>query len=470
MSQYHRRAFVKALAAASALASYGKAWGAARATARPAAQAALPNVIFIMADDLGYADLSCTGSHHIRTPAIDSIARDGVQLRQGYSSTPICSPTRTALLTGCYAQRFAIGLEEPPGQNAPNGIGVPLDRPTIASVMKAQGYHTKLIGKWHLGDLDGHSPLDHGYDDFLGIVEGAADYFRHHMVMGGKDLGVGLARDRAAITADGYLTDTFGDEAVRTIEAAAGKPLFLSLHFNAPHWPWEGREDAALAQKIGASFHYEGGSLAKYREMVEAMDQNVAKVLAALKRTGMVDNTIVVFTSDNGGERFSETWPFTGQKGEVLEGGIRVPILMRWPGRIAPGSKSEQVMASMDFLPTLLAMAGGNPATAGTFDGIDLSAQLAGKAAPMERTLFWRFKANEQAALRQGDWKYVKLGGKEHLFNLAEDERERAERATADPARLAAMRVLWDNWNARMLPYRVDGNSEQIKSAYPDRY
>ncbi|MFY7834936.1 MAG: sulfatase [Novosphingobium sp.] len=464
MTTFHSRRNVMAgMTAAVALA-------AAPLRAASGRKGSQPNVVFIMADDMGYADLSCTGSHHIKTPAIDSIATGGIMLRQGYSSTPICSPTRTALLLGCYAQRFALGLEEPVTANAPPDLGPPSDRPTLASVFRAQGYHTKLIGKWHLGEPGVHGPLQHGYDEFLGIVEGAADYFRHRMVVGGKEVGIGLARDNARTEAGGYLTDTFGDEAVRTIEAAGDKPLFLSLHFNAPHWPWEGREDAAAAKVIGTSTHNDGGSLGKYREMVEIMDQNVAKVLAALDRTGKADNTIVVFTSDNGGERFSETWPFVGQKGEVLEGGIRVPLMMRWPARIAAGSRSDQVMASMDFLPTLLAMAGGNVAKAGRFDGMDLSRQMVGDAAAVERTLFWRFNASAQAAVRQGDWKYVKLGGKEHLFNLAQDERERAERALAEPQRLAAMRDLWDQWNAQMLPYRVNGASESLKGSYPDRY
>lgn len=462
ISGIKRRQFLGGLSLAALLS--GTALEAVR---RPAHQ---PNIVFIMADDLGYADLSCTGSHHIETPAIDSIASGGVQLRQGYSNAPICSPTRTALLTGRYQQRFALGLEEPLGANAPLGIGLPAGTPTLASVLKARGYHTKLVGKWHLGDPPEHGPLQHGYDDFFGIVEGAADYHRHHMVIGGKDVGVGLARGNAAVEEHGYLTDLLGDEAVRTIEGAGAAPFLLSLHFNAPHWPWEGREDAEVARTLGASFHYNGGSLAKYREIVEAMDQNVAKVLDALKRTGLADNTIVVFTSDNGGERFSETWPFTGYKGELLEGGVRVPLLMRWPARIAPGSKSEQVMVSMDFLPTLLAMAGGDPAAAGKFDGLDLSAQLAGTAAPIERTLYWREKAGGQAALREGNWKYLKLGGKEHLFNLAEDERERADLAADDPDRLRAMRLKWDAWNAGVLPYPLGSYSEDLHDHYPDRY
>lgn len=429
-----------------------------------------PNIVFIMADDLGYADLSCTGSHHIRTPAIDSIAADGLQLTQGYSSTPICSPTRTALLTGCYAQRFLVGLEEPLGNNVPTNIGVPYDVPTIASILRSAGYQTKLIGKWHLGRPPEHGPLQHGYDEFLGIVEGAADYFRHHLVSNGEEVGIGLARDNVAIDESGYLTDLLGDEAVRTIESPSARPFFISLHFTAPHWPWEGREDAAVAQALQRSSHNEGGSLKKYREMVEVMDQNVAKVLAALQRTGQAGNTIVIFTSDNGGERFSETWPFVGQKGEVLEGGVRVPILIRWPAFIAAGSRSEQVMASMDFLPTLLTMTGGHPTQAGVFDGFDLSSQLLGSVQPVERTLFWRFKAHNQAAVRKGEWKYVKIAGEEHLFNLAEDVRERADRAQAEPSRVAAMRALWDSWNSDMLPYGMDGNSQDLRREYVDRY
>lgn len=433
------------------------------------AAAAQPNVVFIMADDLGYADLSCTGSRHIRTPAIDSIARQGLAVEQGYASTPICSPTRTALLTGRYAQRLAVGLEEPIGSGT-KGLGVPHDQPTLPSVFKAMGYRTGLIGKWHLGDPPEHSPLRHGYDSFLGIVEGGADYFLHRLTFGGKPAGSGLVENDKVIERPGYLTDVFGDEAVRTIEAAGDQPFFLSLHFTAPHWPWEGREDEALARKIGNSFHYDGGSLAKFREMVEAMDQNVAKVLAALERSGKADNTIVVFTSDNGGERFSDTWPYIGRKGEVLEGGIRVPLLLRWPGKIKAGGSIAQVMSSMDFLPTLLSLAGGDPAKAGRFDGIDLSRQLLGKAAPVERTMFWRMKADTQAAVRQGSWKYVGIGGKEYLFDLAADARESANAAAANPAKLTELKSLWDEWNRQMLPYPLGSFSTSNRGSYPDRY
>lgn len=457
-----RRRLVQALG----LVSVAAGTGVGRALAAPFSPA--PNIVFIMADDLGYADLSCTGSHHIHTPAIDSIATQGVLLRQGYANSAVCSATRTALLTGCYQQRFAVGLEEPVGPTAPLGIGVPKDRPTIASLLKALGYRTKLIGKWHLGEPPEHGPLSHGYDQFFGILPGAVDYFRHRFVLNGKEGKTGLIEGDTEISREGYLTDIFGDEAVRTIEAADSAPFFMSLHFTAPHWPWEGPDDAEIAKTLSSSFDYDGGSLATYKKMVEAMDANVAKVLAALDRMGKAENTIVVFTSDNGGERFSETWPFIGAKGELLEGGIRVPLMVRWPERIARGSHSEQVMISMDFLPTLLRMAGGR-VPAGAFDGFELSAQLLG-ARPIERTLFWRYKAGEQAAVRAGDWKYLKLGGKEHLFNLAQDERERADLGLRDPARLAALRRQWDAWNAQMLPYPLNSFSEGLKATYADRY
>ena len=462
MARFNRRTFVAGLGATGAL--VGSA-----ALAKVKSSGRLPNIIFIMADDLGYADLSCTGSRNNKTPHIDSIATNGIRLTQGYANSCICSPTRTGLLSGCYQQRFAVGLEEPLGPFAPEGIGLPFEQRTIASTLREQGYETALVGKWHLGDPPKHSPLAHGYDHFFGIAQGGADYHRHKAIMGGKEVGTGLFKDNEEVAQAGYLTDLFGDEAVRIIKQQRAKPLFLSLHFTAPHWPWEGREDAEAAKKIKDFFHYDGGSLKTFANMVAAMDENVGKVLAALKAQGELENSLIIFTSDNGGERFSDTWPFTGVKGELLEGGIRVPILAQWPGQIAKGSLSDQVMISMDFLPTFLSIARGQAGDR-EFDGLDLSAQLTGKAAPIERTLFWRFKANEQAAVRKGDWKYLKLGAKEHLFNLSEDARERVERAGANPEKLRELKGLHDQWNQQMLPYPLGSYTEDVQRSYPDRY
>ncbi|WP_260927625.1 sulfatase [Novosphingobium sp. 9] len=450
-------------AAAGAVAIAAPA-GAARAATgtRP-----YPDVIFIMADDMGYADLSITGSHHIRTPAIDSIGTGGTVLHQSYSSSPVCSASRTAIITGCYQGRFRVGLDEPLAE-LPPGLGLPADRPTLPGLFRKAGYRTALVGKWHLGTPPLNGPLEHGYDSFYGIVEGAADYFIHHTVHDGKPVGIGLAQGDKPLEATGYLTDLFGAQAVKEIEAAGDKPLFLSLHFNAPHWPWEGREDEAIAKTLKDSRDTSGGNLAKYAEMTQIMDENVGKVLAALKHAGRED-AIVVFTSDNGGERFSETWPFVGQKGELLEGGIRVPGLVRAPGRIAAGSNIDQPIVGMDWLPTLFALATGKSAD-GTFDGLDLSPQLTGKAAPVARTIYWRYKANDQAAVRQGDWKYLKLGDKEHLFNVVQDERERADFFDVNKDKVKELKALWDKWNAQMIPYPLGSFSEDVKKWYPDRY
>ncbi|MEH6758389.1 MAG: sulfatase-like hydrolase/transferase [Parasphingorhabdus sp.] len=428
----------------------------------------LPNIIFIMADDLGYADLGCTGSRTIKTPHIDSLAENGMLLPQGYANSSICSPTRTGLLTGCYQHRFPVGLEEPVGPWTPEGTGIPEERRTISEVLRARGYETSLVGKWHLGNSPDIGPTRHGYDHFFGILDGGADYFRHRPVMGGQDVGSFLMEQEVEAQRVGYLTDVFGDEAVNRIRNKR-KPLFMSLHFTAPHWPWEGREDEQVARELINIYHYDGGSLDTYRRMVEAMDDNVGKVLAALRDRGELENTIIIFTSDNGGERFSDVWPFIGMKGELLEGGIRVPILWQWPAGSPRGVVSEQMMMSMDFLPTLLAIAGGKSMPS-EFDGMDLSPQLMRGATPIERTLFWRMKNAGQAAARRGDWKFLKLGDKQQLFNLRQDQHERANLAQKNPEKMRELQSAWDAWNVQMLPYPADSYSHDNRDFLIERY
>ncbi|MFC7047555.1 sulfatase family protein [Emcibacter nanhaiensis] len=457
-----RREFIAAAAAAGVLSS--------TSFAKSGKADAPPNIIFIMADDIGYADVGVYGQRHIGTPNIDKLARDGLMLTQGYANSSICSPTRTALATGCYQQRFVIGLEEPVGRDAPEDIGLPLEQPTIASVLKKQGYHTALVGKWHLGDTPWHGPLQHGYDHFFGIQKGAADYFRHRVEFDRDAPGDGLYLDNEPVERQGYLTKLFADETIDIIRKSGGKtPFFISLHFNAPHWPWEGPHDEEVSGKLKSIFHMDGGTLETYAEMVRSMDSNIGRVLATLDELNIADNTIVIFTSDNGGERFSDTWPFVGVKGELLEGGIRVPLTIRWPARIKPGSLSDQVMTSMDFAPTLLKAAGGTPANY-SFDGMDLLPVLLGEEKPRERTLFWRFKANEQAAVRQGEWKYLKMADQEHLFNVVRDPRERAELKHRHPEKFAELKALHAKWNKGMLPYPDSSFSEDVHRSYSDRY
>ncbi|WP_166036925.1 sulfatase-like hydrolase/transferase [Sphingosinicella sp. YJ22] len=426
------------------------------------------NIVFILADDLGYADLSCYGRRDYETPKIDGLAAGGVKLTQGYANSCVCSPTRVALITGRYQQRLRVGLEEP--INDVNfEVRLPDGHPTLPSLLKGLGYRTALIGKWHVGVAPEAGPLAFGYDYFFGYPFGGTNYYQQTDSSGRivpRDL---VFRNREPVRVEGYLTDALGDEAAAWIGAGTG-PFFLSLHFNAAHFPWVAPGDRAAAAAWTDDFDRNQGNLEIYGQMVGSLDANVGKVLAAIDRLGLANDTIVVFTSDNGGERFSDTWPFTGAKGELLEGGLRVPLIVRWPGRVAANTVSPQVMTTMDFLPTLLGAVGGRPDPAFPSDGEDLMPVLRGHASVRSRRLFWRHRTATQEAVRDGDWKYLLLGGKEHLFNLAYDERERADRSAEEPAKLAELKNAYAAWNASMLIYPPDSFSYDVKQIDADRY
>lgn len=407
-----------------------------------------PNILFIMADDFGFADASCYGRRDYATPSIDRLAAEGVRLTQAYANSAVCSATRCALMTGQYQYRLPVGLEEP---IAGRDVGLPPDHPTLPGLLRAAGYATTLVGKWHLGLLPKYGPLQSGYERFFGCRTGVVDYFRHTSSGHKHDL---WDQDEL-VYRHGYMTDLLGDRAVAAVgrHAAELRPFLLSLHFTAPHWPWEGPDDEAESQRlIGKPLHhFDGGTLATYARIVARMDMQIGRVLDALDANGLAENTIVVFTSDNGGERFSDTWPFTGKKSELLEGGLRIPALLRWPLRISPGV-CEQVTATMDWLPTLLAAAGAAPDPGYPPDGIDLLALLAPGAVPVPRRLFWRFKAHAQRAVRDGDWKLLEIAGNSFLFDIAADPLERAnlkERHRAVYDRLASAYAAWE---ATMLP------------------
>lgn len=434
------------------------------AAARKTPGGARPNVLFILADDMGYADLGCYGRRDYETPRLDALAADGVRLTQGYANSSVCSATRTALVTGRYQYRFRIGLEEP-AMDDPR-LGLPADTVTMPGLFKKLGYHTSLIGKWHVGAPPRFGPKKNGYSTFYGIYGPGSDYFEYER-RGGN---LALVDNGTPVDSHNYLTDMLASRAVTEIQsyASAGTPFFMSLHFTAPHWPWEGPNDHARAEALQNIFDKSGGNIAVYAEMVRSLDANVGRVLDALAGSGVADNTIVVFTSDNGGERFSDVWPFIGMKGELLEGGIRVPLIARWPGRIARGGTSEQVMTSMDFLPTLLAATGYRDIPALNLDGQNVLPALLG-AQPIDRRLFWRYKVRDQAAVRDGRWKYLKMDGKEYLFDLEADQRERAELQHEHPQKLAELRAYYEAWNKTMLPYPADSYSYDLRDFVVDR-
>ncbi len=428
-----------------------------------------PNIVFILADDMGWADLSVYGQTEFETPNLDRLAGDGVRFTQAYANSAVCSATRFALMTGRYQYRLPGGLEEPLiGQK---NLGLPPEHATLASLLRDSGYATGLIGKWHLGSLPEFGPLRSGYEYFFGNYGGAVDYFTYQPP-GGAESAPDLYENEVPVERAGYYTYLLTDEAEKYITQRASQdaPFLLSLHFTAPHWPWEGPTDEAVARELKDLFHYDGGSLKVYAEMVKALDESVGRILSALDEQSLQDNTIVVFTSDNGGERFSKNWPFIGQKSELLEGGLRVPTLMRWPGRLSP-QVSDQVTITMDWLPTLLAAVGVSPSADYPLDGEDILPVLDGRAAEHERTLYWRYKSNRQRAVRDGRWKYLKINDHEFLFDVVEDVRERANLKQKHPDIFSRLQEQWLSWDRDMLPV-----TEDIFSIFPtpdaqaDRY
>lgn len=421
-----------------------------------------PNIVYIMADDLGYADVGVYGRGDIKTPNIDALARQGVRFTQAYANSAVCSASRLALITGRYQYRLRLGLEEPLGFSP--DIGLPPEHPTLPSLLKKQGYGTTLIGKWHLGFMPKFGPLQSGYDHFYGHRGGGVDYFTHKGPRGNPDFW----EDNVRIEKNGYITGLFGDRAVQVVNqyAASKQPFLLSLHFNAPHWPWELPGDEAEARRIDGSmlYHHDGGTQKIYRGMVEAMDVQIGRVLRALQSKGLSNNTIVIFTSDNGGERFSDMWPFSGQKNELLEGGIRIPAIISWPAQLPKNRIIEQQAMHMDWLPTLLTAAGSAPDPAYPTDGMNLLPQLQG-AAPVARKLYWRYKSNHQRALRDGDYKFLKILDNTYLFNVVEDPLERANLKALKPDIYRRLVDEWQVWNRDMLPELAESLGGAVEAA-----
>lgn len=423
------------------------------ATAPKHSPAARPNIIFILADDLGWGDLSCYGRPDYRTPHIDRLASQGTRFTDAYSASAVCTPTRVGLITGRYPARLKIGLIEPlPADN--REVGLDPGHPTIASLLKGIGYDTALVGKWHMGFRPEWGPNAHGFDEFFGILAGAADYHLHKTGLGEPDLYENLK----PVEQHGYLTDLFTDRAVKYISSRRTSPFYLSLHYTAPHWPWQDRtggERVIFTDKtIEPVTMGGGGSLKVYAEMIRILDEGVGRVMQAVKARGIDRNTLVIFTSDNGGERFSYQWPFSGEKGDLLEGGIRVPAIARWPSVIPANRVTHQMAISMDWTATILAAAETKPAEGYPLDGINLLPSLRGGSPTQNRTFFWRIY--DQDAVRQGNWKYFRSGNRRKLFDLSIDQHEQADFGVKNPDMLQRLTAEFDTWNRQMLPRLKD--------------
>lgn len=387
-----------------------------------------PNIVLIITDDVGYGDLGCYGAPDLRTPNIDRLARDGVRLTDFYSNGATCTPTRAGLISGRYQQRF--GLELPLGarddQDWERGLS-PTGR-SLPQLLKNSGYRTALIGKWHLGWKNEFSPTAHGFDTFFGFKSGYVDYYQHTT---GDDApaNADLFENDRPVEVPGYMTDLITDRSVRFIEENGGRPFFIEVAYNAAHWPYQRPNEPSTARDKArhlGPFDEPTNTRADYVSILEHADNGIGRILAALDKSGLRRNTIVIFTNDNGGEWLSRNAPLFHHKGSVWEGGIRVPAIIRWPGRIPAGRVSAQVGITMDLTASILAATGTTVPAEARLEGINLLPVLGGRAREVERTLFWRVAgARTQQAVRSGEWKLVIDSGRAMLFNLRSDIGER---------------------------------------------
>jgi arylsulfatase A-like enzyme len=384
-----------------------------------------PNIVLIMTDDAGYGDFGSYGAPDVKTPNIDSLARDGVRLTDFYANGANCSPTRTGLISGRYQQRF--GLEQPLGAQgkvdwdrglSPTGRSLP-------QLLKNSGYATALVGKWHLGWRPEFSPLAHGFDYFFGFKSGFIDYYQH-TAGGDAPLREDLFENDSPLQVPGYMTDLITERSVRFIEQNARQPFFIDVAYNAAHWPYQRPDAPSVARDNGrhlSPFDDSTSTRADYVAMLERADRGVGRILETLEKSGVAQNTIVIFTNDNGGEWLSRNTPLFHHKNSVWEGGIRVPAILRWPGRIPPGRVSAQVGITMDLTASILAATGTAIPAEARLEGINLLPILEGRAPEIDRTLFWRVPG--QQAVRSGEWKLLLDNGRPLLFNLRTDIGER---------------------------------------------
>ena len=402
-----------------------------------------PNIIIVLADDMGYADAGFTGVKDIKTPNIDRIAHEGVTFTNGYVSHPFCSPTRAGLMTGRYQQRF--GHENNPLYDPSDpDIGLPLAETLLPQVMRKAGYRTGIVGKWHLGATAKHHPTARGFEEQFGFIGGGHDYFVANPDGEKREYFIPIERNGKPFELKEYLTDAFSAEAVSFIHRHAKEPFFLYLAYNAPHTPQQ-----APDKYLDPYANIADEKRRKYAAMIRGVDEGVRGVLAALKEEKLEEDTLIFFFSDNGGPvgiNGSSNTPFRGAKGQVYEGGIHVPFAARWKGRIPAGTTFAQPVISLDVFATATALAGAKPTN---IDGVDLIPHVMGETSkPPHERLFWRTGGGASYAVREGRYKLVKIGERAaELYDLENDVSESNDLAASNQkvlARLDSARVEWD--------------------------
>lgn len=404
----------------------------------PAAIQTPPNIVLIMADDLGYGDLSCYGNPTIQTPSIDQLAAEGIRFTDYHSNGAVCSPTRAALLSGMYQQR--VGIPGVVYTWLRDSLGMSTSVETFAEVFQGAGYATGIVGKWHLGYKTEFNPVRQGFDEFKGFVAGNVDYHSH--------LDNLLIHDwwtnEEIIAETGYSTDLITRHATNFIERNAEQPFFLYVPHAAPHDPYEGRTDPPIRLKGKDNRTVAVDDLPGiYREMVEVMDEGVGEIMQLLEAKGLSDNTIVIFCSDNGANKRGSNGLLRGYKAGLYEGGHRVPAIIRWPGKIAAGQTSDETVMSMDFFPTLCEMAG-IPLEGRALDGQSIAEHLLEGTPLPERTLFWEYEGKQ--AVRKGNWKWIRQGNTTGLYDLESDIGEQASLIDQLPDLATEMEQAFVEW------------------------
>ncbi len=443
MPSHTRRDFLKAAGMSGAALVAGRSWAAE----------SKPNIVLIMADDLGYGDLGCYGGTHVDTPHLDALAAAGVRFTDFHSNCPVCSPTRAALLTGRYQQRCGVeGVVTAKGELRHTGMA--LEETTFAEVLKTAGYATGLFGKWHLGYGVQFNPIRQGFDEFRGYVSGNVDYHSHIDGAGTEDWWDGLE----LAPEDGYTTDLITEHGVRFIEKHQDEPFCLYLPHEAPHFPYQGRRDKPdrKLDNPGPGHGSRRDKAGAYKEMIEALDDGVGRIIQKIRELGLERRTFIFFCSDNGATPVGSNAPLRGHKSSVWEGGHRVPAIACWPGRIPPGLAVDDPAMSMDLFPTMAGIADASTDNM-ELDGVDFGPRLFDGTPLAERPLFWRFK--DQHAVRKGPWKLLvnpkgPKGTKQEtvrrLFNLDNDLGEQHDLASKRPEMVEELQTMLDTWAAEV--------------------